>query len=445
MQYVGDDNDDDDDNEKKLNNKHVSFETKPLSSNVNTNSVNDEVINSAVSHVTPQSSESSDDVVVEESSSDDERSLEENCKSVNSSSSNNMAVNVMADSIAESEQVIGPSHLVENKNSFNIISRTANYSSSSSSSDEDDAWDDSLLAPVKPKPTTGIMNKADMEKNMQKRKALHAKFNEFLSTPLPQPAASERHPFGSRGKRGNRRGAQGIGRYAGSGRGSHPTVMPGWSGDCGNQTRNNVQHKKPLLSLQQQLPQQQFPQQQLPQQQFPQQQLPQQQFPQQQFPQQQFSQQRFPQQQQQPFPQQQFPQRQFPQQQFPQRQFPQQPQQFFRPQFPSQQLSSSQQDQPWQHNHSPKLRQLLTNKSPIKSTPQITTTATITTNTSTSIKQLDEQGMKNEYEWQKWMIERSVKKALEGVTDETTSDFNGQLKKILSGNMKGGIPCNHMM
>ena len=409
--------------------KHVTFDTKLVSVNSDLVVENDSEMNPSAA--TPsQDSESSDDVVVEESSSEDERSLESCNPNTTSISSNtrSIAINNMADSAVDSEQVvIGPSHLVENKNSFNIISRAANYSSSSSSSDEgEDAWDDSLLAPVKPKPAMGIINKDDVEKNLEKRKALHAKFTEFMSTPLPLPSSSERHPFGSRGKRGNQRGAHGIGRYAASGRGKHPPVTSGWSDDHGNQTRSNGPYRKTLLSSQQQFPQQQYPQQQ----QFPQQQHPQQQ---QQFPQQNFPQRQFPQRQ---FPQQQLFQQRLPaQQQFPQQRFPRQ-------QFPGQQLSPTKQDQPWQHNHSSRLRQFFTNKSPIKSTPQILGTATVpgatTTNTSTnvtSIDQLDEQGMKNEYEWQKWMIERAVKKALEGLTDESVGDFNSQLKKILSGKL----------
>ena len=456
IQYVSDDDDDDDDDDDKVIKKHVTFNTKLVSANTDSAVINNKKMNASAAILPQDSNESSDDVVVEESSSEDERSLE-NCKrdatsssSNTSSNSRNIAVDSMADSAVDSEQVvIGPSHLVENKNSFNIVSRAANYSSSSSSSDEgEDAWDDSLLAPVKPKPALGIMNKEDVEKNLEKRKALHAKFQEFLSAPLPLPSSSDRHPFGSRGKRGNRRGAHGIGRYAAIGRGKHLPVTSGWSDDHGNQTRSNGHHRKTLLSSQRQFPQQHFPQQQFPQQQFPQQQqqFRQQQFPhtQQQFPQQQ-QQQQYSQQQQQ-FPQQNFPQRQLPQRQFSQQQlfqqrFPAQ-QQFPRQQFPGQQLSLSKQDQPWQHNHSPRLRQLFTNKSPIKSTQQIPDTtsapATMTTNTSTnitSIDQLDEQGMKNEYEWQKWMIERSVKKALEGLTGELVSDFNSQLKKILSGKL----------
>lgn len=443
QQYTGDDDDDDD---ISVTNKRTLFAAKGATGDANADSVINKDVNAdsvtnkdgdevmklthTVTHMVTHNSESSDDVVVEESSSEDERPL-----IANSCSSNvmvNVTNDVMADNAVESEQVIGPSHLVENKNSFNIISRAANYSSSSSSSDEgEDAWDDSLLAPVKPKPVAGIMAKADVEKNMQKRKAFQAKFNEFLSTPLPPPAFSDRHPFGSRGKRGSRRGAKGVGRYATGGRGNHPTGTSSQSGDRGNQTRGDGQYVKTLMSS----PQQPFPQQQFPQPQFPQQQFPQQQFPQQQFPQQQFPQQQFPQQQ---FPQQQFSQQQFSQRQFPQRQFLQQPrQQFFQQssphsfpqqQLPGQQLPPSKQDQPWQHNHSPKLRQFLTNKSPIKSTPQVNTNVT-------SIDQLDEKGMRNEYEWQKWMVERSVKKALEGLSEEAVNDFSSQLKKILSGEM----------
>lgn len=461
-QYTGDGDDDDD---VTIASKHTLCTAERPSVAVNATSVDEEMVNPAASCVAAvHDSESSDDVVVEESSSEGEQPL----ITKNSSSNNNMVINVsdnlmisdhvsggdhvINENVLESDQVIGPSHLVENKNSFNIISRT-NYSSSTSSSDEgEDAWDDSLLAPVKPKPASGIMAKADVEKNLQKRKALHAKFNEFLSTPLPPATmASDRHPFGSRGKRGSRRGAKGVGRYASSGRGSHPVVTSGWSGDHGdhgNQARGGTQHvggaalmSSPALltSSQQPFPQHQFPQQQFPQQQFPQQQSSQQQFPQRQFPQRQFSQRQFPQQQ---FPQQQFSQRQFPQQQFPQRQFPHQPQQqqvfqqphmFPQQQFSGEQLSPSRQDhQPWQHSHSPKVRQFLTNKSPIKSTPQVTSTNTSTSNI-TSIEQLDEKGMKNEYEWQKWTIERSVKKALEVLSKETVNDFTSQLKKILSG------------
>ena len=443
-QYTGDGDDDD----VTVASKHTLCTAERPIVAVNATSVDEEMVNPAAA---VRDSESSDDVVVEESSSEDEQPL----ITKNSSSNNNMVINVsdnlmisdhvsggdhvINENILESDQVIGPSHLVENKNSFNIISRT-NYSSSTSSSDEgDDTWDDSLLAPVKPKPASGIMAKADVEKNLQKRKALHAKFNEFLSTPLPPATvASDRHPFGSRGKRGSRRGAKGVGRYASSGRGSHPVVTSGWSGDHSNQAWGGTQHvggaalmSSPALLTSSQQP---FPQHQFPQQQFPQQQSSQQQFPQRQFPQRQFSQRQFPQQQ--------FSQRQFPQQQFPQRQFPHQPQQqqvfqqphtFPQQQFSGEQLSPSRQDyQPWQHSHSPKVRQFLTNKSPIKSTPQVTSINTLTSNI-TSIEQLDEKGMKNEYEWQKWTIERSVKKALEALSKETVNDFTSQLKKILSG------------
>jgi len=409
VQYIGDD-DDDDDNDISTINRSLLFENKTQSVNVNINSVTINKGNNGVVNSTPprlQDSDSSDDVVVEESSSEDERPLIDK-----ETSSNNIPVNIGSDHVMaeriESEQIIGPSHLVENKNSFNIISRVPNYLSSSSD-EGDDAWDDSLLAPIRPKPVAGIVVKADVEKNMQKRKTLHAKYNEFISTPLPQPSLSDRHPVGSRGKRGGRRGSQGAGRYASSGRGCHPTSI--WPSDKafhhGNQSRGGAQQGKtfsPLLSSPlQPFPQQQFTQQQFPQQQFPQQQTPPKQFLWRQFPQQ--------------FPQQQFPQ-QFPQQQFSQK---------IPHKFPHQALPP-QQDQCCHNNSKP----FTSIPSAVRSTSQVT--ANTSTNI-TSISQLDEKGMKNEYEWQKWMIERSVKRALEGLSEETANNFTSQLKKILSGKM----------
>ena len=339
-------------------------------------------------------------MVVEESTSEEEKPLHNH----DVISSSKMVVNtdhMIVEGMVESEQVIGPSHLVENKNSFNVISRVANYSTSSSDEGED-AWDDSLLAPVRPKPAAGIVIKAEVEKSLQKRKALHAKYNQFMSAPLPQPApSSDRHPFGSRGKRGGRRGSQGAGHYTNSGRGSCPTIAPLWSGDKpfhhGNQTRSDVQHGRAIppfssSSMHQPFPQQPFPQQQR------------------QFPR--------------PFPHQ--PQQQLPQQ-LPPSIFPQQ-------QFPGHQ-SPSKQDQPWQHSHSPNLRHSFTNKCSFKSTSQVTPTTMTTTTTTNiiSISQLDDKGMKNEYEWQKWMVERSVKRTLEGLSRETITNFSSQLNKILSG------------
>lgn len=412
VQYIGDDNDDDD---ILISNKHLSFENKTCSATVNTNLVISKGNNGAVA----QDSDSSDDVIVE-SSSEDERPLIDK----GTISSSNMAVNIGSDHVMaegiESEQIIGPSHLVENKNSFNIVSRVPNYSTSSSDEGEDD-WDDSLLAPVRPKPAVGIVVKADVERNMQKRKVLHAKFNEFISAPLPQPSSLDRYPVGSRGKRGGRRGSQGAERYASSRCGCHPTSV--WPTDKafhhGNQSRG-TQHGRafsPLSSSSSQL--------------FPQQQFSQQQFSQQQFPQQQFPQQQFPQQQQQTQPKQflqQFSWQQFSQE--PQRQFPQQ--QFFPKSLPhmfSQKASPPQPDQSWHNNYSPK---------PTIKSSTVNSTSQVTANMSTSvisISQLDEKGMKNEYEWQKWMIERSVKRALEGLSEETVSNFTSQLKKILSGKM----------
>jgi len=388
---------------------------------------------------------SEDDIILEDLSSDEEEDKE--------TKSPNTVVTTVAETMderaaANSEQVVGPSCLVENKNSFNIISRTSTYNTSSSDSDED-AWDESLFAHSRPGPSVnnGLFIKADIEKDVQKRKALHAKFNQFMSTPLPMSNAHG----GVRGKRGGRRagrGSQRAGHRASSGRGFNPafTSVPGRGGTLqlgrGNppmlpfpsqplsQPQSSPQQFSQQTFQQQPLPHQSFQQQSLPQQSFPQQ-SPQQPFPrpQQLFLQQNYSQQNFPQQ---PPPRQQYPKQRSPQKQFTQQQpvlhQPSPPDHFVQhspPQssslqrLPQQQHTQPQyQSQPWQP---PKLKSMF---GPVKET---------SSSAVTDLSQLDEKGMKNEYEWQRWMIERAVKRAFEGLSEDTVSNFTNQLQKILNG------------
>jgi len=393
---------------------------------------------------------SEDDVILEDPSSDEEE--EEEDKEMKSP---NAVVNTVVETMderaaADSEQVVGPSCLVENKNSFNIISRTSTYNTSSSDSDED-AWDESLLAPPRPKPAAGLYVKADVEKDMQKRKALHDKFNQFISTPLPS-ATLPYNPGGARGKRGGRCGSQRAGHRGNSGRG-FTASMSGRGGAHGRGMLPFPQQALPQQQpLEQQFPQQPFqqlpfPQQLSPQQPFLHQQSPQQPFPRQQSPQQPFPRQQSPQQpllqQNQRFSIQQPPRQQYPQQRSPQKQFTQQsilnqppppppnhsvqcspPQSSTLQRLPQQKHPQPQyHSQPWQP---PKLKSIFTNECPSKSiTPQ---TAAVT-----DLSQLDEKGMKNEYEWQRWTIERAVKRALDGLTEDRVPTFISQLQKILSG------------
>ena len=389
-----------------------------------------------------------DDVILEDPSSDEEKEEDKETRSP-SAVVTTVAETMDERAAADSEQVVGPSCLVENKNSFNIISRTSAYNTSSSDSD-DDVWDESLLAPPRPKPAAGLYVKADIEKDMQKRKALHAKFNQFLSTPLPSISLSG----GARGKKGGRRGSQRAGHRASGGRGFNPSSvsMPGRGGAMqlgrGNPpilpfppqprpqqqspqqqfTQQSFQQPFPQQSFQQPFPQQPFPRQQSPQQPFLRQQFPQQPLLQQHSPQQQFSQQ-------QP-PQQQYPQRRSPQKQFTQQQMLHQPSppdhfvQHSPPQsstlhrLPQQQQPQPQyQSQPWQP---PKLKSMFTSECPTKGASSQAAGVT-------DLSQLDEKGMKNEYEWQRWMIERAVKRALDGLSEDTVSNFTSQLQKILSG------------
>ena len=390
-----------------------------------------------------KSCSSEDDVIVDDPSSDEEEDTE--------TKSPNAVVTTVTETMderaaANSEQVVGPSCLVENKNSFNIISRTSTYNSSSSDSDED-AWDESLFVHSRPEPAAGhgIFVKADVEKDMQKRKALHAKFNHFMSTPLPSASLSRTHG-GARGKRGGRRGSQRAGHRGSGGRGFNPmcTSMPGRGGamPLGRGNASILPFPPQPLSQPQSPPQgfsqQPFRQQPLPQQSFSQQ-FPQQPFPQQQSPQQPFSQRNFPQQN---FPQQPPPRQQYPKQRSPQKQQltqqqpllyqPSPPDHFVQrspPQsssiqrLPQQHLQPQYQSQPWQP---PKLKSMFTDEYPAKGSSSQATVVT-------DLSQLDEKGMKNEYEWQRWMIERAVKRALEGLSEDTVSNFTSQLQKILSG------------